>query len=112
MKRLIVLALFLAGCHSSVSPPPPPAMGTASISWSEQNVGSPVCPQGQPTGCLNGYSVLDLTSGLSFTVGPGITTWSWQTTVGAHTVEVYDNYLAPTGAMPRVLILTETVTVQ
>ena len=95
------------GCHAP-TPPPPPAIGSAVISWTNGNPGSPVCPAAPD--CISGYQVLDLTGNFTSPQLPATeTSYTLTGTVGSHQVQVYATHQ---GQASAVLVLSETVAVE
>lgn len=90
MKRCsLALLLLVLGCHSGTTPPPPPALGSITLRWQDGNPGAPTAPQGN--GWLTGYVILR--DGVQIaSLGPGVTTFTDQTSVGPHTYQVYDSF--------------------
>lgn len=110
---LLAAALMAAGCHSSTTTTtPPPALGTATVAWAESNTGAAVCPAETSGGCLSGYTVLSDGAVVSADVPSSTHSLSWQTTVGTHAVQVFDNYIAPSGATVTVERLSVEITAQ
>lgn len=104
---------IVLGCQSStVLSPPPPALATATVAWSEANAGAAICPAETSGGCLSGYTVLSDGAVVSSDVPSSTHRLSWQTTAGTHAVQVFDNYIAPSGAVVTVERLSVQVTAQ
>jgi hypothetical protein len=79
MKGLLLLAvavLFLTGCPSSNNPPTPPVLPNTLLQWQTNgNPGALPCPTVSPTNCVASVVITDITTGVSYTVSPTLTSY-------------------------------------